>query len=125
VDIFAQLFLGLFKRCLFLAFFFLTIRRMTQRGLHAKLLNLYIVGLAIYVLFSGSPIFQALSTYFTIVEIGLVGISIVMLVDYKRKVFLIFLFLFGLLQMLSALNPYPDLYIPYLSIFSDVKRWTY
>lgn len=124
VNVFTQTVLALTKRSIFLLLFFLTVRRVREPGLHAKLLNCYIVGIAIYVLFIGSPIFQVLSTYFGAVEIALIGLSVVNLQRRQRPLFMIFLFLYGLLQLLSALNPYPDLFLPYLSIFSETKRWT-
>ena len=64
-----------------------------------------------------------LSTYFAAVEIGLVGMVVAYLPRSQRSMFVVFLFLYGVLQLVSALNPYPDLFLPYLSIFSDAKRW--
>lgn len=123
VNVVTQTLLAVIKRSIFLTLFFLTIRRLRDPGLHAKLLNLYIVGIAIYLLFIGSPIFQVLSTYFCAAEIGLIGMVVARLQPHQRPFFVIFLFMYGLLQLLSALNPYPDLFLPYISIFSDAKRW--
>ena len=123
VNVFTQTLLSLLKRIIFLAIFFVTIRRFREPGIHAKLLNLYIIGIAIYVLFVGSPIFQVLSTYFCIVEIALIGMSAMHLRSNQRPILIIFLFFYGILQLINSLNPYPELFIPYISIFSESERW--
>lgn len=123
VDIATQTTLALIKRGLFVIVFFSTLRRDSTSGQHSRLLNFYLLSIAIYVAFIGSPIFQVLSTYFAAVEIGLVGMVVAYLPRSQRSMFVVFLFLYGVLQLVSALNPYPDLFLPYLSIFSDAKRW--
>lgn len=66
-----------------------------------------------YLLFNGSPIFQMISTYYTFIEIVLIG----RIWNYTRLqakfIFLVVLFFYGFFQLLSSLNAYSELYIPY------------
>ena len=122
-DVFTQSVLALSKRALFLLMFFATIRRGPANPLHARLLNTYIVGIALYVFFIGSPIFQVLSTYFCAAEIALIGIAAASMNRLQRINLCCVLLPYGILQLASALNTYPDLYLPYLSVFSETQRW--
>lgn len=109
--------LSVIKRSIFLTFYLLVIKQ--RKGILDPLsdyfFNLYIFGFAIYMLLNGSPIFQMISTYFTFIEIALFG----RFWEYANKsmklTFFIILFLYGFFQLLSALNAYPELYIPYKS----------
>jgi hypothetical protein len=113
VDLFTQSILALSKRALFLTLF-LAVRRRLQDDPHfARLLNLYIVGIAVYIFFVGAPIFLVLSTYFTVVEIALMGIAAASLKRLQRVILCCLLFPYGLLQLSSAINPYPEEYLPY------------
>jgi len=123
VNIFAQTVLAVAKRALFLGLFFNVLPRLKDNLVFTRLLNVYIVGIAIYVFFIGSPIFQVLSTYFCASEIALTAIATANLPRMHRINVCCFLFPYGILQLSSAINPYPDLYLPYLSIFSDAQRW--
>jgi hypothetical protein len=113
VDLFTQSILALSKRALFLAFFLAVRRRLADDPYFARLLNLYIVGIAVYIFFVGAPIFLVLSTYFTVVEIALMGIAAASLNRLLRVILCCLLFPYGVLQLSSAINPYPEEYLPY------------
>jgi hypothetical protein len=107
--------LSVIKRSVFISFYLYVIKK--NKGVLDSLsdyfLNIYIVGFAIYLLFNGSPIFQMLSTYFTFIEIALIG-RFWNYADMRTKfVFLGILLFYGFFQLLSSLNAYPELYIPY------------
>lgn len=107
--------LSVIKRSVFIAFYLYVINK--NKGVLDPLsdyfLNIYIIGFAIYLLFNGSPIFQMLSTYFTFIEIALIG-RFWNYTEIKTKfIFLGVLLFYGFFQLLSSLNAYPELYIPY------------
>lgn len=107
--------LSVIKRSFFIIFYLYIIRKNSDilDPLSDYFLNIYIVGFAIYLLFNGSPIFQMLSTYFTFIEITLIG-RFWNYTELKTKfIFLGVLFFYGFFQLLSSLNAYPELYIPY------------
>jgi uncharacterized membrane protein YcaP (DUF421 family) len=69
-------------------------------------------------LLNGSPIFQILTTYFTFIEVILIGrMWAYALINYRLS-FLPILFVYGFFQVLSALNSYPELYMPYRIFFN-------
>lgn len=111
--------LSVIKRSIFLSFYLLIIR--SRKGILDPLsdyfFNLYIFGFAVYILLNGSPIFQMISTYFTFIEIALIGRFWYYANKRPKIIFLSVLFLYGFFQLLSALNAYPDLYIPYKAFF--------
>ena len=107
--------LSVIKRLFFLFFYLFVINR--NKGVIDRLsdyfLNVYLIGFSLYLLFNGSPIFQMLSTYFTFIEIALIG-RFWQYTDIKVKFrFLPFLMFYGFVQLFSALSVYPELYIPY------------
>lgn len=107
--------LSVIKRSVFIAFYLYVIKK--NKGVLDSIsdyfLNIYIVGFALYLLFNGSPIFQMISTYFTFIEIALIG-RFWSYTDVRTKlIFLGVLLLYGFFQLLSSLNAYPELYIPY------------
>jgi hypothetical protein len=107
--------LSVIKRSVFISFYLYVIKKNKDvlDTLSDYFLNIYIVGFAIYLLFNGSPIFQMLSTYFTFIEIALIG-RFWNYADMRTKfVFLGILLFYGFFQLLSSLNAYPELYIPY------------
>lgn len=122
VDVFVQTILALSKRAIFLVLFFYALRHEKVNLKFTRLLNIYIVGIAIYLIFIGSPIFQVLSTYFSATEIALTGIATAGLNRSMRIFICGLLFPYGILQLLSAINPYPDLYLPYLWVFSAPRQ---
>ena len=107
--------LSVIKRSVFISFYFYVIYK--NKGVLDSLsdyfFNIYIVGFAIYLLFNGSPIFQMLSTYFTFIEIALIGRFWGYTEVRTKFIFLGILLLYGFFQLLSSLNTYPELYIPY------------
>jgi hypothetical protein len=123
VNVFAQTMLAVAKRALFLGLYFYVFRQLKDNATYTRLLNIYIVGIAIYVLFIGSPIFQVLSTYFCAVEIALTAMAAARLPRIHRINLCCLLLPYGILQLSSAINPYPDLYLPYMSVFSEAPRW--
>ena len=107
--------LSVIKRSIFLAFYLLIIKK--NRGILDPLsdyfFNLYIFGFAVYMLLNGSPIFQMVSTYLTFIEIALIGRFWGYANKPTKLIFFGVLFVYGFFQLLSALNAYPELYIPY------------
>lgn len=107
--------LSVVKRSIFISFYFYVIRQ--NKGkldyLTDYFFNIYIIGFAMYLLFNGSPIFQMISTYYTFIEIVLIG----RVWSYTRLntkfIFLVVLLFYGFFQLLSSLNAYSELYIPY------------
>ncbi|WP_312906116.1 EpsG family protein [Sphingobacterium multivorum] len=115
-----QTLLSVIKRSIFLAFYFVILKntKVKLNSLTQYFFNLYIIGFAFYIALNGSPVFQMLSTYFTFIEICLIG-RIFPLADNQTKyIFFAFLFLYGLFQLVSAVSWYPELYLPYKSIFT-------
>jgi hypothetical protein len=111
--------LSVIKRGVFICFYLYVIQKnkYVLDSLTDYFFNIYIVGFAIYLLFNGSPIFQMISTYFTFIEIVLMG-RIWSYTNIKVKLsFLIILFLYGFFQLMSSLNAYSELYIPYKIFF--------
>jgi hypothetical protein len=107
--------LSVIKRSIFISFYLYVINKNKKMldSLTDYFFNLYIVGFAMYLLFNGSPIFQMISTYFTFVEIVLIA-RIWRYTEINVKLFfIIILFFYGFFQLLSSLNAYSELYIPY------------
>jgi hypothetical protein len=107
--------LSVIKRSIFITFYLYVINK--NKGILDPLsdyfFNIYIVGFAIYLLFNGSPIFQMLSTYFSFIEIALMGRFWFYTSIRTKFTFLTVLLFYGFFQILSSLNAYPELYIPY------------
>lgn len=113
--------LAVVKRSLFLMFYFYIMRRHTLDKLTQYIFNIYIFGFAGYLMFIGS-FFQMLTPYFAISEIILLS-RMYFYSNGKAKLVILFVILvYGFFQLLSALNVYPDLYMPYISCFSDQTR---
>lgn len=107
--------LSVIKRSVFISFYLYVIKK--NKGVLDSIsdyfFNIYIVGFALYLLFNGAPIFQMISTYFTFIEIVLIG-RFWSYADIKTKfIFLGVLLFYGFFQLLSSLNSYSELYIPY------------
>lgn len=123
VNVFVQTILAVTKRAIFLGLFCYAMSRGERVNvLFTRLFNVYVVGIAIYLFFIGSPVFQVLSTYFCAAEIALTAIATSSLPRSHRLILCYLLFPYGILQLSSAINPYPDLYLPYLSIFTNAQR---
>lgn len=109
--------LSFIKRSVFISFYLYLIKK--NKGVLDSLtdyfFNIYIVGFGLYLMFNGAPIFQMISTYFTFIEIALIG-RFWNYSEVKTKfIFLGILFIYGFFQLLSSLNAYSELYIPYQS----------
>lgn len=116
-----MLILSSIKRLVFIIFYLIIImkQKMKLDGLTDYFFNIYIIGFAIYLLFNGSPIFQMLSTYFTFIEVVLIGRFWAYCQIKNKIMFMFILFFYGFFQLLSSLAAYPDLYIPYQSFLRD------
>jgi hypothetical protein len=107
------------KRLVFLIFYLLIIR--TRIGILDNItdffFNIYVTGFALYLLLNGSEVIQVLSSYFTFIEIVLIGRFWNYANSKQKNYFLPILFIYGFFQLVSSLNAYPELYIPYKSVF--------
>ncbi|WP_281511418.1 EpsG family protein [Alistipes finegoldii] len=113
--------LALGKRVIFLIPFMYICKRRQVDQLTIFLLNIYIISFSVYLCTIGS-FFQMLTAYWTIVDIILIG-RILCHVKGKAKLGIcFFLCLYGVLQMTSALNVYPELYMPYLPFWTTIHR---
>lgn len=117
LDVMRQALLGVVKRSTVLAIFIVYMAKAELDEYEQRLYNIYVTGCAIYFLMIGSPIFQVISTYYTIVEIALMPILFSKTPQFKVPYTLYLLFV-PLLLLLSALSPYMELYVPYRSIFT-------
>lgn len=115
-NVVAQAILGVVKRStvLLIAIIYMHYNRPVEYA--QRLYNIYIIGCAIYFLMIGSPIFQIISTYYSIVEIVLLPIIFSQLPQFKVP-YTLYLLIVPLLLLISALTPYLELYVPYLSAF--------
>lgn len=120
-NLFLSTFLAVAKRCLFLFFYFYIIRKNVIDKFTQYVYNIYIYAFAGYLIFIGS-FFQMLTAYFALIEIILLARMYSYTSGRVKLVFLLLILLYGFIQMLSALNVYPDLYMPYISIFSNIER---
>lgn len=120
VDPVAMTILSTVKRSIFLIFYFIIIFKKNGKLdlLTDFFFNIYIFGFFLYVALNGSTIYQMLSTYFTFIELVLIGRMWSYAKGDLKIIFLIFLFFYGFIQLLSSLNAYPELYMPYKSYFN-------
>jgi len=111
--------LAMLKRVLVLSIFILLIRKIPREKevFVNYLLNIYVVGICVYALFSGLAVLQVVSTYFCIVEILLFGILSQNVSKKYLALFIMFLIFYGTIQALGALSVYPELYFPYKTFF--------
>lgn len=113
--------LAVAKRSVFLIFYFYVMRKNDIDRLTQYIFNIYIFGFAGYLMFVGS-FFQMLTTYFALVEVVLLGRMYSYTAGKAKIVILMIIFAYGFVQMLSALNVYPELYMPYINCFSGFTR---
>lgn len=116
---------GIFKRLLVCALFFYVLATDIQNCKKIEfLVKNYVFGCLVYLLLSPiSPMFSVISIYFTMVEILLVPLVIMRLGVFTIMPVLILLFVAYLsYQTFSILNSYPELFYPYISVFSDSGR---
>jgi len=117
LDVMRQALLGVAKRSTVLAVFIFYMIKGELDEYEQRLYNIYVTGCAIYFLMIGSPIFQVVSTYYTIVEIVLMPILFSKTPQFKVP-YTLYLLIVPLALMISALTPYMELYVPYRSIFT-------
>lgn len=107
------------KRSILLMIYMYIVKTNKIDKLTQFLYNIYVIGFAGYLLFTGS-FFQMLTAYFTIVEILLLGRMYYYLNKRLKLIFCFLLFFYGYLQICNALAAYPELYLPYKSFFYNV-----
>lgn len=112
-----QAILGVAKRSTVLILFITYMHFSRPTEYAQRLYNIYIVGCCIYFAMLGAPIFQIISTFYSIVDVVLVPIILYELRAYKIP-YSIYLLIVPLLLLLSSLTPYSILYVPYHSIFT-------
>ena len=117
LDVFRQAALGVAKRSTVLVIFIAYMRYGKPTIYAQRLFNIYIIGCAIYFAMIGAPIFQIISTYYSIVEIVLIPIIFYQLPALKIP-YTLYLLIIPLFLLLSALTPYLILYVPYRSILN-------
>lgn len=116
-DIVRQATLGVAKRSTTLVILIAYMRYGDPSTYAQRLYNIYIVGCGMYFIMLGSPIFQIISTYYSIVEIALLPIMFSGLPRLKVP-YTLYLLVIPLFLLLSALSPYLDLYVPYTSVLT-------
>lgn len=117
---------GLVKRVLICFLIYFCIMRTYLKNDPALifLLKIYILGVILYTILTPvSAMFSVLTIYFTITEVLLIPILITRLKIIENAVFFIVIYILYLCyQTYSILNSYPDLFYPYISIFSGINR---
>lgn len=63
-----------------------------------------------------------LTAFFAMIEIVLIGRMYSYSSSKDKIILLILIFFYGIFQMLNALNIYPELYLPYIPFWSDIRR---
>jgi hypothetical protein len=116
-DFARQAVLGILKRGSILAILIAYMRYGKPSVYMQKLYNIYITGCAIYFCMIAAPIFQIISTYYSIVEVVLVPMVFYELKSLKVP-YTLYLLVFAIALLISALTPYLQLYVPYHSIYS-------
>lgn len=118
VDFAQQAILGVFKRGSIIAILIAYMHFRKPDVYVQKLYNIYIAGCAIYFSMISAPIFQIISTYYSIVEIALIPMVFHDIKSLKIP-YTIYLLMFALALLISSLTPYLQLYVPYHSIYSS------
>lgn len=116
--------LAVIKRSILLSFYIYIIKRNEIDKLTQFFYNIYIIGFAGYLFFVGS-FFQMLTTYFAFIEIILIGQFYSYTNGKIKLIFCCIFTLYGIFQIMNALNVYPELYIPYIPFWSNETRTTF
>ncbi|MEI5687893.1 EpsG family protein [Sphingomonas kyungheensis] len=116
-DFARQAILGALKRGSVIAILVMYMKYAKPSPYVQKLYNIYIAGCAIYFSMIAAPIFQIISTYYSIVEIVLMPLVFYDLKSLKVP-YTLYLLVFALALLLSSLTPYLELYVPYHSVYS-------
>jgi len=115
-----MMFLSIVKRCVFLIFYLIIIYK--KKGkldlISDFFLNIYIIGFSLYLLLNGSEVIQVSSSYFTFIEIVVIGRFWNYADKRDKLIFLPVLFFYGFFQLVSSLTAFPELYIPYKSFLN-------
>lgn len=114
-DVFGQALLGIIKRSVNIAILLFYLRFATVNNYWQSLYNIYVLGCGTYFLMIGSPVFQVVSIYYTIVEVVLFPVLLSSIRFGKASLIAILIGLQFLL-LISSLSPYFDLYVPYRSV---------
>lgn len=120
-SLFIATLLAILKRSVLLLFYFYTIKKYQIDKLTQYIFNMYICAFAGYLMLVGS-FFQMLTAYFALIEIILVARMFYYHRSRVKLLLFMILLIYGFIQMGNALNVYPELYMPYISIFSDIQR---
>ena len=113
--------LAVVKRSILLTFYLYVLQKNRTDKLTQFFYNIYITGFAGYLFFIGS-FFQMLTTYFAFIEILLIS-RIYNYTSGKIKLLFCCIFtLYGIFQILNAINVYPELYLPYLPFWTTHNR---
>lgn len=115
--------LAVAKRSIFLMFYIYVMRKNNIDKLTQYIYNIYIFGFVGYLMFVGS-FFQMVTAFFALIEIILLSRFYNYTTGKVKLVVLMIIFVYGLIQLISALNVYPELYIPYINCFSTETRVT-
>ncbi|GAB7124957.1 hypothetical protein JCM11017A_36920 [Bacteroides fragilis] len=113
--------LAIIKRSIFLLFYFYVMKKNVLDRLTQYIYNIYVFAFAGYLFFIGS-FFQMLTAFFAMIEIVLIGRMYSYSSSKDKIILLILIFFYGIFQMLNALNIYPELYLPYIPFWSDIRR---
>lgn len=116
-----QSILAICKRSIFLIFYFYILKKNEVDKLTGYIFNIYILGFVGYLFFIGT-FFQILTAYFALIEVILISRMYGYTNSKTKFVFLSLTLLYGIVQMISALNVYPDLYMPYIPFWSNIQR---
>lgn len=103
------------KRGIFLAFYSYLIKKNKVDKITSYFYNIYIVSFSGYLVLVGT-FFQMLTSFFTFIEVLLIGRLFIYTNARMKLIFCSLIGLFALMQIANALNVYPDLYLPYKSI---------
>lgn len=121
------LFLSFIKRLILLPIFLIVLKRNKNDTVYNGLLNIWIIGTVLYFLFATNlTVFQRLTTPFISVEFLLLPYILKIEKKPYLKPFVFFMISgYAILKLIKALNVYPDLYMPYYTIFNYVPRIMY
>lgn len=114
-DSVTQMILSVVKRCVFLSFYFWLIykSKWSLDPVTDFFFNIYILGFVMYLLLNGTSTFMMMSTYFTFIEVALLGRMWAYAAKDERFIFLSVLLVYGVFQLTSAVSAFPSLYLPY------------
>jgi len=113
------------RLCYLCVFIFLLKKNKVKDPLLNYCFNIYFFAVVFYICLNGAGVFQVLTTYFSIVEIIIWGRLFQFIKKFDKGFLIAIIFLTGILQIPSAFQMYPDLFLPYASIFNKISRRLY